>query len=356
MPQHSARTEMLNELIARDRAISRRLFLGDLLSNISSDGSSDSSRSSPPPIPLSPVASRAGTPLSIDSYNISSDIFISNIVPSVVLFDIILSDTALSDISVRLDGGDAPLDPPNSPSTSDTESEDSVSDFELEYYLDWRQHFCELFHTITTTRVLQPSVPIPKSSQLHLLDHWREHSPERFRRKLRVDPTTFDSLVVLIQDNSIFSNNSNCSQVPVHVQLAVFLFRAGHYGNAASPEDIAQWVGLSVGTVKNCTDRVVIALLSLHDDAIHFPNVDEKEDTKNYVESHTCPEWRDGFLLVDGTKFAFFQRPGLHGDTWFDKDGEYSISCQVRCCCLLSNRCSHRILLACYAATQSHDR
>jgi hypothetical protein len=73
--------------------------------------------------------------------------------------------------------------------------------------------------------------------------------------------------------------------------------------------------------------RIASLLPCFH--AIHFPEADEKEDAKDYVEEHTCPEWRNGFLLVDGTKFSFFQRPGLHGDTWFNKDGEYSIDCHV---------------------------
>jgi hypothetical protein len=51
-----------------------------------------------------------------------------------------------------------------------------------------------------------------------------------------------------------------------------------------------QWLGLSVGGVEKCTDRVVVALLSLHDDAIHFPDASEKEDAKNFVERQTCPE------------------------------------------------------------------
>ena len=84
-----------------------------------------------------------------------------------------------------------------------------------------------------------------------------------------------------------------------------------------------------MGAVEKCTDRVIIALLSHHDEAVHFPNADKKEAAKKFVEMHTCSEWRNGFLLVDGTKFSLFQRPGLHGDAWYDKSGEYSINCQV---------------------------
>lgn len=33
--------------------------------------------------------------------------------------------------------------------------------------------------------------------------------------------------------------------------------------------------------------------------------------------------------MVDGTKFSLFQHPGLHRDTWFDKNRDYSLDCQV---------------------------
>ena len=127
----------------------------------------------------------------------------------------------------------------------------------------------------------------------------------------------------------MFYNDSNCSQFPVHLQLCIFLFCVSHYGNAASPEDTAQWAGVSVSGVEKCTDHVIIVLLSHHDKVIHFPEADEKEDAKDYIEEQMCLEWCNGFLLADGTKFAFFQHPGLHGDVWFDKDGEYSINCQI---------------------------
>jgi hypothetical protein len=233
-----------------------------------------------------------------------------------------------SDISIHSD--DLPT------SDSDTDSSIfSISDFEVEYYMNWERRYRELLDQISTTRVLNPAPPVPKSSQLHLLDHWRAYNPERFRRKLRVDPQTFDSLVSCIEDHPIFYNNSNNSQLPVHIQLYIFLFRAGHYGNAASPEDTAQWAGVSVGGVEKSTDRVIVALLACHDEAVHLPDAVEKESSKSYVGNSVCPEWSGGFLLVDGSKFPFYQRPGLHGDAWFDKDGMYSIDCQVRLLSLL---------------------
>ena len=182
------------------------------------------------------------------------------------------------------------------------------------------------------TNILNPGPPIPKSSQLHLLDHWRIHNPEHFHHKLHVEPQTFDSLVSHIKDHPVFHNNSNNSQLPVYIQLYIFLFHAGHYGNASTPEDTAQWARVSVGRVEKSIDCVIIALLSCHDQAIHFPDAAEKEHSKLYVDKAVCPEWCGGFLLAGGLKFPFYQCPGLHGDAWFDMDGMYSIDCQV---CLL---------------------
>jgi len=168
------------------------------------------------------------------------------------------------------------------------------------------------------------------ASQLHLLEHWRTGNLSQYRRRVRVDPNTFDGIVNKIQGHKIFHNNSNTPQAPVKVQLAIFLFRASYYSNAASPEAIGLWAGVSPGTVANCTNRVMLALLSLHDECIHFPTAEEQENAKAWVTAQVCPEWSDGYMMVDGTKFSLFQRPGLHGDTWFDKNRTYSLDCQVR--------------------------
>ena len=284
---------MLEELTAHHRVLQRQHFqqtISELLSDLSETNSSDSSHFS------------IGSPIFIDTPDILAT-----------------SDISMSSMSDHIT------------STSESTGSDmSISDFEAEYYQNWQQRYEVLIEHICSARILIEAPPNPKTSQLHLLDHWRIHSPEHFRCKLRVEPETFDSLVELIIDDPVFSNNSNCPQLPVHLQLSIFLFHAGHYGNAASPEDAAQWAGISVGAVEKCPDRVIVALLSHHDEAVHFPDADKKEAAKKFVKTHTCSEWRNGFLLVDGTKFSLFQRPGLHSNAWYDKSGEYSIDCQVR--------------------------
>jgi hypothetical protein len=205
----------------------------------------------------------------------------------------------------------------------------SLSQVEDIFYSNTQAKLDRIRQEILTSRVLRHNPKVKKTAQIHLLQIWREGNVDQYRRKVRVDPSTFDGLVEKICRHPIFTNNSNIPQKPVSTQLAIFLYRAGHYGNAASPEAIGHWAGVSPGTVVNCTNRVMLALLSLHDDVVHLPTLEEKESAKAWVAEQVCPEWGNGHLMVDGTKFPLFQRPGLHGDTWFDKNKDYSLDCQV---------------------------
>jgi hypothetical protein len=213
-------------------------------------------------------------------------------------------------------------------SSSSSEDFDSVENTLLER---WNAQVQSLALYLLTARVLDSCLPVKKLGQLDLyLTNFRRDHPDRFRKKLRVSPLVFDRLVELIEGHDIFHNNSTAPQYPIPIQLSIFLIRVGHYGNASSPEYVAQWAGVCVGTVINATYRCLIAFLALHDEAVMMPPEEEKERAKEYVEEVTCPEWRNGFLLADGTKFVLFQKPGLHGEAWFDKNKNYSIDCQVR--------------------------
>lgn len=61
-----------------------------------------------------------------------------------------------------------------------------------------------------------------------------------FCKKLHINPAIFDCIVNKIYEHEIFHSGSNNLQLPVSIQLAIFLNCAGHYGNAISPEDMAQ--------------------------------------------------------------------------------------------------------------------
>jgi hypothetical protein len=120
---------------------------------------------------------------------------------------------------------------------------------------------------------------------------------------------------------------------PVSIQLAIFLNHAGHYGNAISLEDVTQWAGVSVGSVVSCTNHVMVALLKEHDQFIFFPD-DNSEDAELawcFAETQTCPEWRCGYLAIDGSTMDLFAKPAYFGETFYDRKSKYSLGCQVMC-------------------------
>ena len=86
----------------------------------------------------------------------------------------------------------------------------------------------DLLQATLETRVLNPH-EVPKCSQLHLvLVDFKASDPKRFRQNLRVSPSTFDSLLKMIEGHSVFTNNSYTVQIPVCKQLAITLFCLGH--------------------------------------------------------------------------------------------------------------------------------
>jgi len=153
-----------------------------------------------------------------------------------------------------------------------------------------------------------------------------------FRQWLRVDPVTFDKILVEISSDPFFVNRSRHPQMPVDSQLAITLYRFGHYGNAAGLQRVADWAGVGKGTVLVATRRVMTAVLrsSFKDKAIRMPTPGEKEEAKEWVEKRSkCPAWRDGWCFVDGTLVPLAFRPFWYGQSYFDRKCNYSLNIQV---------------------------
>jgi hypothetical protein len=148
---------------------------------------------------------------------------------------------------------------------------------------------------LSTRYLMARSVPIPHNSQMDLLWWYKDNSSIRFQRKVRVCPDTFDHILSRIQDDPIFISKSFIKdQIPAAIQLAIFLHRLGHYGNVLSVDDIAEWAGVSSGTVINCTKRCMLAIIKLHDDAMSMPTENKINHSKGWSQQTVIPEWRNG--------------------------------------------------------------
>ena len=177
-------------------------------------------------------------------------------------------------------------------------------------------------------RLPKPIAPFLK----HVLETLKNSRPDFFRAELRISPLAFDHLVGEIVDDPVFTSQSAHShQAPVHEQLAVTLYRFGHNGNAASLQSVANWAGIGKGTVELYTHRVMTALLrpEFMRNSIRWPDEEEKEVAKEWVELHSCKAWRNGWCFVDGTLVPLVNWPYWYGESYFDRKCQYSLNIQV---------------------------
>ncbi|KAF8294149.1 hypothetical protein DL93DRAFT_2127591 [Clavulina sp. PMI_390] len=244
------------------------------------------------------------------------------------------SSTSLSSTSKDTSMEDASADALDSPPQADAEPPDSDDDDEE--LASFRLYALAIFTSAATLefiqnqRVLFPNPPVPKNSQLlMLLNDFSANHSVRFRANLRMEPTTFDHILSLINDDPVFQNNSNITQIDPRYQLAIALYRFGHYGNAASVQQVAQWAGCSEGLVVLSTYRVMTALLRLSEHAMASPTDAEIARSKAFVAKASCAAWRDGYCMVDGTLIPLAFKPGWFGPVFFDRKSNYSLNVQI---------------------------
>ncbi|KAF8597159.1 hypothetical protein BDV93DRAFT_562610 [Ceratobasidium sp. AG-I] len=226
---------------------------------------------------------------------------------------------------------------PDNPSESESESDsdlDDSPDTVLQGLLPpLSTTLGELTLALHSQRYLVDRVAIAKDkAQLRLtLDVWCHDRPQLFRSYMRVTPHVFVQLFQALKDDPVFHNNSNNSQFPISDQIAVTLYRLGHYGNAASVIKIAHWADWGYGTVDLATRRVFSAMCRpvFYQAAMAWPTEAEQEEARSWVEQATCPEWRNGWCMGDGTLAPLDQRPGFFGNTWYDRKNNYSVNSQI---------------------------
>ncbi|OJA21650.1 hypothetical protein AZE42_12968 [Rhizopogon vesiculosus] len=58
----------------------------------------------------------------------------------------------------------------------------------------------------------------------------------------------------------------------------------------------------------------MVTILAQHDQFVCFPTLDSQdaENARCFVESRTCPEWRNGIFAVDGSTIDLHAKPGFH--------------------------------------------
>jgi hypothetical protein len=87
-----------------------------------------------------------------------------------------------------------------------------------------------IYADIVSTRYLGPRDAIAKRASP--FEYIMELDAKRFRQETRMDKSSFDQIITLINTHEVFANNARHMQAPVHTQLMVFLAKLGRFGNS----------------------------------------------------------------------------------------------------------------------------
>jgi len=147
----------------------------------------------------------------------------------------------------------------------------------------------------------------------------------------RDEPRTYAYLVSRLESSAIdfFHPPSAWSHVSVRLQLALALFRFGHYSNAASVLLVAQRFGVSAGTVINATRRDMSDILRWEAEEIRWPTAIERQACARESEERYGFEGCVG--AVDGNTIPFAYAPSV--DPWcvLERHKRYSVNVLIAC-------------------------
>jgi hypothetical protein len=80
---------------------------------------------------------------------------------------------------------------------------------------------------------------------------------------------------------------------------------------------VARFAGISSGSVWNFTRRVITAIRSLTADYVYWPDDEQRRKiAKRFFQKHGL---KSCVGIVDGTPVIFLQRPGIDGETFYDR-------------------------------------
>jgi len=237
MPQHSARQKRLTTLQEAQQSLDLQVYLNMLqiaIKQVHDDDTDSQSDSMHSPHPD----------------GLSSDVEMSSSLSSAEFH----STSTSTSTNTSSESAESEFN-----SSSDTNTSDSMSDGSLfgdlnnlGPLMDFQRFTTVLEDEVKKARVLNKLPPPARNPQIQLLDEWKLDHPRLFQRKLRVSYEVFVEILMKIQNHMAFGSNPSSPQLPVSIQLAIFLNAAGYYGNAATSQDMAEWAGVSVGTVHNC--------------------------------------------------------------------------------------------------------
>eukprot|EP00978_Attheya_sp_CCMP212_P013581 scaffold34094_cov42-Attheya_sp.AAC.3 len=153
---------------------------------------------------------------------------------------------------------------------------------------------------------------------------------DEFLEKYRMHRSSFWELVDRIKDHSIFQKKAKQKkmQAPVAHQLLVLLHYLGTSGSGASNPRIRNVFWIGRGTAQLYRNRCVIALRSLRDQTIYWPDDNEKKVIARRI--YNKYGWPNCIAIADGTLFPLtFEPKSVDAPDYSGRKFAYSLTVMI---------------------------
>jgi len=137
---------------------------------------------------------------------------------------------------------------------------------------------------------------------------------DEFRTEFRMTRYAFNAIFSLMNKHAVFKEEDiKRKQYAVQLQLSVYLKRIGSEGAEGKSKKLANFFGISQGTVRNITKRVTKAILSLKEEVIMWPKSSHREAMKKEIK--ILYGFQNCIGIIDGTIIILDKRPSYYGDS-----------------------------------------
>jgi hypothetical protein len=206
---------------------------------------------------------------------------------------------------------------------SDSESNNSDSEEELLKAEDDEMVLLGLC-SLLDSRYLEPRIQsnVAKSQEWwHLIVP--RYDDTRFKKIMRMDSQSFQTLITNIETHLIFQSTGNKQQAPVELQLAIFLRRVGSKDEIFN---ICSRYGISEGTVYLYCKRVMLAIFSLKRSLVIWPTGQSRKIIHSGFRD--IGGFNNVIGAIDGTHIILGIAPLKQPEIYWNQKKKYSIQCQ----------------------------
>ena len=155
-------------------------------------------------------------------------------------------------------------------------------------------------------------------------------SESEFHVHFRMNRSSYHILLSLLEHKETFYTVSKGrKQLPIPLQLLIFLRRIGSEGTEASYTKLAVFFGIGAGTVSVVVRRVQNAFLEHYDELVSWPSLEGKSLMKEQIKVEYG--FQNCIGIIDGTIIIMDEKPLKYGESYYCRKNCYSLNVQVVC-------------------------